>query len=163
MAYQLRIFRPYEEAQDFDSHELIRNLTNALPYGISLPFQTFGITSGMTLPMTVMHGESVAKHEDKKEMAYAYGNTTFRGSTDLFTMPKNIRAYLPFEHAHVLEHGHYRWLQKADVGVTGFRQHMHYIRRHLMRQTGDTVEDEDILIPVHIVSNGIFGAFAALP
>lgn len=162
MAYQARIFRAYEEAQDFDPHELIRKQKNSLAYGLSLPFQTFGITQGMTLPMTVMYRDSVAKHKDKKEMAYAWGNASSRKSTDLDIMPKNISAFLPFQFAHALEHGYFRWIQKADVSVLGFGPQMQYIRWHLMGQTDGTVEDEDVFMPVHIVSNGIFGAFVPL-
>jgi hypothetical protein len=44
-------------------------------------------------------------------------------TTPLEIQPRNMQAYIPYQTA-VLEHGHFRWLQKASVSILGLRPQM---------------------------------------
>jgi len=151
--YQARLLRPFEPMADFDINEL--ELGDF--YWIARQYGALGVTSPQGLE--IMHRAELTKefiHRWRKEkhVAYAHNNYKNRGTTELDVQPRNLGAYLPYQYQ-VLEHGHYRWLQKAPVTLIGMgRCFPNKIHTELYQR----VQEINEAVRVRIFSDGFQGA-----
>lgn len=143
--YQSRLFKPFEERGNFEPDY------DVFEEGRTLPYLAVGITpkEGIEVQLAELDNEFIAKYREQEQMAYAYNNQT--KSTDLDVQPHNLYAYLPYQHA-VLAHGHYRWMQKAQVTLAGIRP---FMAKGEHRKSWEPLQDIAEEIRLRITSNGI--------
>lgn len=157
--YQARLFRPYEKPADFAIRDVLHS--NAMTEKTRL-HDVYGITPAEGLetmyrvPMYTgeVDVDLVEKYKNHPHVAYAFSGVN-RQSTSLLSRPRNMAAFLTYQQ-YSLEHGYYRWAQKAPVTLLGMGA---YDRkgRHV---------DHDSFFPensadetrVKIFSNGVEGA-----
>lgn len=131
--YQARLFKPYEPPADFDIEELSRGLDPDY-FDVTKSFDTFGFTGpegtevmhradlspdNSTRNPEEMIREFLRLREKEPQVAYAFNTFNNRGSSPLFVQPRNMGAYLPYHPNAILEHGDFRWAQKAPVTLVG--------------------------------------------
>lgn len=120
--YQARLFRPYSPAADFDLAELIHK--KCMLEVLTARYGTYGVTpvGGLVVPCANLSARSSEKFAIHPSMAYIYDTEQSRqASTPLKVQPKNMSAYLAVG-TKPLEHGNYRWIQKANVALTGMNE-----------------------------------------
>ena len=116
--FQARLFKPYEPKAEFEPE----------CYRMSLPYGAFGITPDSGVEMKIYSlDEFTYSQEEMKSIA---GNIAYRSCKDwgdheelpLSIKPENIGAYLVCNTSpnsmrlpKVLQHGDYRWAQKAPI------------------------------------------------
>ncbi len=161
--YQARLFRPYEKPAEFDLRDVI--FSDVRARGTDR-YDVYGITppEGLDMYRVPLYSEShdeknlVEQYKDHPRVAYAYSAVN-RLSTSLLSRPRNMYAFLPYQ-PYSLEHGYYRWAQKAPVTLIGMGS---------WNKNGGHV-DHDSFFPqnsadetrVKIFSNGIKGAIQFL-
>ncbi len=147
--YQARLFKPFAERASYD--------IDVLEWRKTMPFSTFGITpeSGIEVSLAYLDEEGIQYSSSKESVAFAYSASgkNQRGSTTLDIQPKNIEVYLPYQYQ-LLEHGHYRWLQKAQVSLPSVVRN---IEDRLESSIHLAAESE---IKVKVCSNGIVGGIS---
>lgn len=155
MFYQSRIFKPFEEGGTFEPE------FDVFTSHITMPYLTFGITpeNGLEMQLAELDTESIEKYQNESQMAYAYNAYGHRCTTDLDVQPHNVAAYLPYQHQ-ILEHGHYRWMQKAPVTLPFVRKSL--VRGADRRGLHESVQDLSEEIRVRITSNGIRGVIQVI-
>lgn len=119
--YQARLFRPYSLMADFDFQDLI-DKEGKTHMRVTQNYGAYGITppSGLDLmPWSEMDAPSIRKVDDHKRVAYAYNaSPNLQRPTPLHIQPRNMEAFLGHQ-PHTLEHGYFRWTQKAPVSLHG--------------------------------------------
>lgn len=168
---QGRLFKPFEKPGDFEvtyeslGDQLNTHLTRDLSaFGITAPEGTEPMPrADLTLGyVTQDHIGTVREfiRSRKDHPAVAYAHNGFNGdhsSLPLEIQPGNLRVYLPYHPSSVLEHGDFRWMQKAQVTLGGLGAYSPEsgvplygdLRRN--QEPGDDVW-------VKVISNGITGA-----
>ena len=120
--YQARLFREFEESVDFEPNEKNKDQFSAWTYS----YNSFGITPEegieITLPKVISHGlcerSSFREGANIKNAGYFYSSFGHRQSTGLDVQPTNMTVFFPW-HQTILEHGYFRWIQKAPVSLLG--------------------------------------------
>ena len=145
--YQARLFKQFAERASYEIDVLEWDCRTT-------PFSTFGITpeSGIEVNLAYLDEEGIKHSSNKESVAFAYSASgkNQRGSTSLDIQPKNMKVYLPYQEQ-LLEHGHYRWLQKAPISLPS-----------VVREIDDKLESSihfaaEEGIKVRVCSNGIVG------
>jgi hypothetical protein len=115
--YQARLFRPYQGRADFTIDEIIRKTKKEGSFVTSNYYDSFGITppEGITLRLAELDEEFIEKFQGVDHIAYAHNlfNQSHHGAP-LSIRPRNMEAYIPYS-SKLLEHGYFRWMQKAAV------------------------------------------------
>lgn len=152
--YQGRLFRPFEDKKDFPVDEDWDTRSSSA-------YDAFGITpeGGIEMPLAELDHEFVERYKSEQRIAYAYNAYGHRTTTDLDLQPRNLYSYLPYQ-SHVLEHGHYRWLQKAKIAIAGLRRHMNTPGRS--KELYESMQEIGDEIRVRLFSNGIVGSVMVL-
>lgn len=152
MFYQGRLFKPFDVRRDFPVDEDYSSSSSA--------YDTFGITpeEGIEMPLAELTTEFIDKYKSEKQVCYAYNAYGHRQTTDLDVQPRNVTSYLPYQ-PHVLEHGHYRWLQKADTSIVGIR---YLLSRSSGKELHDSLQGIHEEIRIRIRSNGVLGSIMVL-
>ncbi len=163
MFYQSRLFRPYSPRADFDPLEFDggKALT---PH--TFRFDAFGITSdeGEELSVAELDSAFVDKYQNAQKMAYGYNAYGNRCSTSLDVRPHNLRAFLPYGFQ-ILEHGYYRWMQKAAIALVGVRRGFADRSRHphiYGEELDLPVQEIDEQVRIRVISNGVSGVVARI-
>lgn len=145
--FQARLFRPFQERADFDLSP--KQWTHT-----TFPWHSFGITpkGGIELVATRLEKDRVDKLSKKSTVAYSYNAINHRESTPLDVQPNNMAAFLAFQN-HVLEHGYYRWLQKALIAISGAGG---------VTKIHEMVSSSDKPVKIRICSNGIYGGISII-
>lgn len=147
MFFQSRLFRSFQPRAAYDPEY------DPFTSKQTLPYLTFGITpeSGIEMPLAELNADQVERYRAQDQVAYAYDAFRHRHTTQLDVQPRNLGAYFPSQ-SYILEHGHFRWAQKAPVTLLTLynRLRTEWVKRH--GQEGQTEE-----MKVKITSNGIRG------
>lgn len=146
--YQARLFRPFIDRANYERDDVDWDFNS------TRIFNAFGITQkeGIETHLAYLDEEGIKHSSDKGTVAFAYSASgkNQRGSTSLDIQPKNIGVYLPYQYQ-LLEHGHYRWLQKAPVSLAAT---IKGIEGKLDNSINFAAEDG---VKVRVWSNGIVG------
>ncbi len=164
---QSRLFKPFEKPGDFE--------VNWQSYGkmsdtcLTRDLSAFGVTGPEgTEPMhradlTIGYNwdpeiarEFIALREGEKEVAYAHNGFDGGHSLPLDLQPRNMRVYLPYHPSSVLEHGSFRWLQKAGLTLGGLGAYNSNGGHSFGERCRHQEPDQEVF--VKIISNGITGA-----
>jgi hypothetical protein len=116
MIYQGRLFKPFEAA-DFYVKDLAIEDFKAAPVDLKI----FGITPevGIEMPIVPLRWDFVDDFAGESYVAYLLNLPGVHHSTPLDLQPKNLTAYFPY-YDKLLQHGHFRWMQRAQVTFGGF-------------------------------------------
>ncbi|MBI3591267.1 MAG: hypothetical protein HY094_07840 [Candidatus Melainabacteria bacterium] len=113
--YQARLFRPFVDRANYKRDDVDWDFNG------TMRFNAFGITpkEGIETYLAYLEEDGINHSSDKNAVAFAYSASgkNQRGSTSLNIQPKNMEVYLPYQYQ-LLEHGHYRWLQKTPITLT---------------------------------------------
>ena len=150
MFYQSRLFKPFSERANFNLEDL--RPTNRLyktPY-----YGSFGVTppQGEEMVLAGLSNFDNEKIKTEPKVVYDYGFQGLHHSSELYVQPRNMAAYIPTETSSLLEHGHYRWLQRSPVSIN-------------FPASIDSVLDttnENEFPKIKVYSNGFVGAFEIL-
>ena len=155
--YQSRIFRPFEPAGEFSIEEIEKESGFGGLKSDTLIYNSFGITpaEGWELPLGELNTEFIERYAGENRMAYGYNNFCNRQCAPLNVQPRNLAVYMPYQHANVFEHGHFRWMQKAPVSLIGVRTSLREQKLGFTDMTERQSIDEKIRVRVY--SNGMQG------
>lgn len=163
MFYQSRLFRPFSPKADFDPVNL--DIPGRYLTARTFQYDAFGTTSaeGEKLSVAELTQESIAQHKDQQKIAYGYNAYGNRYSTPLNVQPHNLHAFLPYGYQ-ILEHGYYRWMQKAPIALAGIRRKLadHDRHPHPYGNLESPVQNIDEQIKIRIISNGISALIARI-
>ncbi len=151
MFYQARLFKPFEPKADFPIELGGFDENDTGWKSVVTPYNVFGITpeKGTEFKLIDLTAEAVEEHKGNESLAYKHGAFFRHLSLGLEVQPRNMKAYLPRDEA-LLEHGHYRWMQKSPLTIGGIRDD-HEIER--IRETTDDIR-------VRLCSNGVRGGYS---
>jgi len=151
MFYQARLFRPYERQAEFSVKVDLRNkdpegLTSAVT-----PYNVFGITpeQGIEFKVVDLTTDVVEEQKGNESLAYRHGAYFHHHSLGLQVQPRNMQAYMPTDES-LLEHGHFRWMQKSPLTLGGIRGDDEITR---IREVTDDIR-------VRLCSNGVRGGYS---
>lgn len=116
--YQARLFKPFQPMADFDLNDL--DLEGK--WSVTSPYNAFGITSpegSEIMHRAELTKEFINRRKKERQVVYAHNAYEHRQTTPLDVQPRNIYGFLPYQHHCILEHGYYRWSQKAPVTLVG--------------------------------------------
>ena len=152
MFYQARLFKLFEGKADFSIER--GDGSDATWQSIVTPYNAFGITpqDGIEFKLTYLDRETVEKHKGREAMAYRHGAFFHNNSLGLDVQPGNMKAYLSMDQS-LLEHGHYRWMQKSPL-TFGMALGDLLGRRKIIEMCDD--------MPVRFCSNGVNGGYNIL-
>lgn len=147
-ALQARLFRPFEPAAEFRVPPAWGEVAYYGVYGITPP-------EGVTVTAVPLTKEAVDRFYCSENVGYVYAPYGPHASTSLDVQPKKMAVYFaPSRTGAILEHGHYRWVQKAPLAVTGNLNDL----RPLCEAGGLDMTDEKMmrkfLRRFHVTSNG---------
>lgn len=151
--YQARLFRPFIDRANYEKDDVDWDFNS------TRIFNAFGITpkEGIETHLAYLDEDGIKHSSDKGTVAFTYSASgkNQRGSTSLDIQPKNIGVYLPYQYQ-LLEHGHYRWLQKAPVSLAAI---IKGIEDKLDNSINFAAEDG---VKVRVWSNGIVGGISVV-
>lgn len=151
--YQARLFKPFIERANYNRDDVDWDFNG------TMQFNAFGITpkEGIETRLAYLDEDGIKHSSDKGAVAFAYSASgkNQRGSTTLDIQPENMEVYLPYQYQ-LLEHGHYRWLQKAPVILTPV---VTRLEDKLDSSIHCAAEEE---VKVKVWSNGIVGGISLI-
>lgn len=152
--FQARLFKPFEPFADFDALE---QFSGDAGVSITNEFGVFGITppeGSAVMYRAELDREFVDRWRNKENVAYAYNNYGHHEVTALDVQPRNMAAYLPYQPVSVLEHGHFRWMQKAPLSLIGLGRK---IPGKDWMPGPDLIQNISDVVKLRIVSDGFCG------
>ena len=151
--YQARLFRPFVDRANYEKDDVDWDFNS------TSIFNAFGVTpkEGIEAHLAYLDEDGIKHSSDKGNIAFTYSASgkNQRGSTSLDIQPKNMKVYLPYQRQ-LLEHGHYRWLQKAPVSLAAT---IKSIEDELDNSIHFVAKDG---VKVKVWSNGIVGGIGIL-
>ncbi|MBU1124184.1 hypothetical protein KJ652_06410 [Patescibacteria group bacterium] len=144
---QARLFKQFDPADNFKIDVPSTHMRTLVRL-----YECFGKTpkEGVELPLATLYTRSIHAHKDDQGVAYVYGQEEVHESAPLHIQPDNMAAYLPAAgRGALLEHGHYRWMQKASLTLCSSCN-----LDFMMPNMADKIKN------VRLYANGLIGAIA---